>query len=475
MKKVAFAFLTVLALAIIPAKAQESSDASAKGTSRRTVRDSILFKNGDVLFGSLQSIDEGSGVLWNRPDALNEFGFTPDAITQIELAALEAPRSAPASSNLCSIQLSNGDLIQGDLVSYDGQKVIVETWYGGTLELPKSAVALIAPLGLPKPTIFAGPAGLEGWTMGKVNAGALVDSGQWLYSNGAFYAMKSASIARDLHLPDSMSLQFDLEWRGFFHVAVALFTEYMHPINLANKENEPKFGGFYSLQINPFSANLLPVKQTEPLRYLGQASLQNLAQTNAAHIDIRASKSKRLVALLINGVLVKQWVEPDNETFAGTGRAVRFVHQGQGAVKLSNIKVTEWDGQFEEPVTLTPNKTQDLVRLKNGDRVPGAVKGIGEGKLKIEAPGTNLDIPINRVKQVELASTAVSQPPGARFVRAYFASGLGSLTFKLEKWTPEELVASSENFGSAKFSSSAFSRLLFDLSSTEPPVSSRGP
>lgn len=453
-------------------KLQKNQKAEQAGN---PVRDSILFRNGDVLFGALHSIDPENGIRWNRSDALTEFLFSPDAITQLEVGSIN-PGSQPASSNLCTIQLNNGDQVQGDLISYDGQKVALDTWYAGRLEFPKNSVALIAPLGLPKPTIFSGPTGLEGWTMGKVNVGAAVDSGEWAYANGAFYAMKSASVARDLKLPDTMSMQFDLEWRGFFHVAVALYTEYLHPINLANKETEPRFGGFYSLQINPFSANLLPVKQNEPLRYLGQASLQNLAQTNAAHFDIRVNKSKRMIALLINGVVVKQWTEADADQFAGTGTAVRFVHQGQGAVKLTNIKVTEWDGQFEEPITITPNRSQDLARLKNGDRVPGAVKSIRDGKMTIEAPGTTLDIPIGRVKQVELASPGATPPPaGERTVRAFFAAGPGSLTFKLEQWSREELLATSQNFGSAKFKPNAFSRILFDLTSTQPSISTREP
>jgi hypothetical protein len=256
-----------------------------------------------------------------------------------------------------------------------------------------------------------------------------------------------------------------LEWRGFFHIAIALYTEYLQPINLANKETEPKFGGFYSLQINPFSANLLPVKQTEPLRYLGQASLQALAQKNSAHVDIRVNRAKRMIALLIDGTLVKQWIDTDE--FAGTGTAVRFVHQGQGAVKLTNLKVTEWDGTFEEPISVTPNKTQDLARLKNGDRVLGNIKSMAEGKMIIEVSGRPLEVPVNRVKQVELASPPVKAPaPKPNTIRAYFASGAGSVTFDLRKWTAGEVAASSENFGAATFKPGAFSRILFDLSSS---------
>jgi hypothetical protein len=454
MKKV-FLRIGLMSLVCVALAAQEKS----LNTETKTARDAILFRNGDLLFGRLNSIDRQNGIQWDRPDALNTFQFSPGNVSQVDFAEENRTESTP-STNMCSVHLHNGDQMQGDLVSYDGQKVVLDTWFGGRLELPKSSVALIVPLGLPKPVLFSGPKGLEGWTMGKVTAGALVESGEWIYQNEAFYAMKSASIARDLKLPESMSLQFDIEWRGFFHVAVALYTAYLHPINLANKETEPQFGGFYSLQLNPFSANLLPVKQNEPLRYLGQASLQQLAQTNAAHVDIRVNKSKKLVALLVNGTVVKQWTDED---FAGTGSAVRFVHQGQGAVKLTNIKVTEWDGTFEEPAMVTPNKTQDLARLKNGDRVIGNVKGIRDGKLRIEAAGTVLDVPVTRVKQVELASAPPASKTDEQTVRAYFTSGAGSLTFNLEKWTGDELSATSENFGTARFKPEAFSRIVFDL------------
>jgi len=89
-----------------------------------------------------------------------------------------------------------------------------------------------------------------------------------------------------------------------------------------------------------------------------------------------------------------------------------------------------------------------------------------DGKLSIEAAGTTLDVPITRVKQVELASAKNTVPPiTTNTVRAYFNSGAASLTFDLRKWTSDEVKAESPNFGSATFKSNAFSRLLFDLTS----------
>ena len=454
--------IVMFALAILQSHAIEL-EKSAK-ENRRGGRDAIFFRNGDLLYGSLSGIDPENGIQWNRTDAFSGFQFMPQHVSEVVLSGMQSPPST-VSSNYCTLQLNNGDQLQGVLSGYDGEKVRVDTWYGGQMIFPKASVAMLVPIGLPRKVVFDGPNGLDGWTMGQVNvAAALMDSGQWLYQNHAFYALKSASIARDVHLPEMASFSFDIEWRGFFHVAVALYTEYLNPVNLANKETEPKFGGFYSLQINPFSANLLPVKQTEPLRYLGQAPLQNLSQKSSAHIDIRVNKQKKLIALLIDGVVVKQWVDTDE--FAGTGSAIRFVHQGQGAVKLTNIKVAEWDGQFEEPRSVTPNKTQDIARLKNGDRVPGSVKVIQDGKMKVEGGGTLLDIPMSRVKQIEFAGRSMSPTNSPNVVRAFLTSG-GSITFELQKWSPEGLLAKSENFGTVTFKPEAFSRLLFDLSKDE--------
>ncbi|MGN6386152.1 MAG: hypothetical protein ACTHMT_07920, partial [Verrucomicrobiota bacterium] len=341
---------------------------STNSETQRSDRDIVFFRNGDLLYGALNSIEPDAGVKWSRADAAGPFQFNSRQVSEILLSGMEAPNRA-ASSNFCALQLNNGDQLQGILSGYDGHTIKLDTWFGGTMEFPRESVAMLLPIGLPRTVVFEGPESLEGWTSSEVDLGAAaqIETGKWIYHNHALYAGKSASIARDVHLPDVSSLSFDMEWRGFFHLAVALYTQYLHPINLQNKETEPKFGGFYSLQLNPFSANLLPVKQTEPLRYLGQSALQNLSQKSSAHIDLRVNKQKKQIALLIDGVLVKDWI--DSDSFAGTGTAIRFVHQGQGAVKLSNIQVTEWDGQFDDPISITPNKTQDIARLRNGDRV----------------------------------------------------------------------------------------------------------
>ncbi|MGV3773736.1 MAG: hypothetical protein ACO1QB_12600 [Verrucomicrobiales bacterium] len=422
-------------------------------------KDTLIFRNGDMLFGKLDSINT-NGLRWTRHDAPEPLSFTPELVAQIDLGAQLNHKEV--LTNQCQVRLVNQDQLQGELVSYDGEKLVLNTWYAGQLTLSNEVISMIMPLGTSRSALFEGPQGVDGWTMGKVNPLLAIDSGDWHYKEGAFYATKSASIARDMSLPDSSSISFDLEWKGFFNIAIALYSEYLQPINLANKETEPKFGGFYSLQINPFSANLLSVVQKEPLRYLGQSAIQAFNQKTSARVDIRLSKEKKVIALLVDGVLVRQWQESDS--FSGTGTGVRFVHQGQGAVKISNIKVSEWDGQFEEAPSITLGNKRDLAKLRNGDKVGGKLKSIGDGKMTFEANGNTLDVPLNRVKQIEIAGEKLNPKPElSRTIRAYFGREGGSVTFALESWDNAAVIAQSPFFGKSTFKTQAFQRIMFDI------------
>lgn len=438
-------------------------------------RDSIQFRNGDVLYGKLQSITATNGVAWEHPDAEQSIQFAIEQIAEIKLPpeAGDANTNTPAPSvSYCQVKLFNQDQLEGKLLACDEHKLVLSTWYGGTLEFPRNTVQMIRPFKNRTP-IFEGPTGLEGWTIGKVNlAGAAgLEAGVWRFRNNAFYATRSASIARDLKLPDVASIQFDLLWKGFFHLAIALYTDYLQPVNLATKETEPDFGGFYSLQLNTFYANLLPIKRLDPLRYLGQVPLQMLSAKNSAHIEIRASKPKPgrtrpdtgrpdtngLVTLFIDGVLIKEWIDP--EGFAGTGTGFRLVHQGQGGIRVNNLRVVEWDGQYEDGYSLPANFQQDLARLRNGDRVAGKVVRIQDDKATVTQGASSIEIPLERVKQLEFSPVGKNELTEGP-VRAYFGIG-GSLSFQLERLDPNGITVTSPAFGKATLKPAAFERLRF--------------
>jgi hypothetical protein len=453
-----------LPLSAAPDDHPAESQIGVPGASDRlSSRETLLFRNGDLLYGALEAIDPSKGLLWRHSDVDRVIQFRADAVAEVHFPV--QPLGGSNVVNACRCQLNNGDELEGSLVRLDQERAVLQTWYAGEISLPRRNIQSIVPILPEGRTVFFGPTGLEGWTIGKVVSG-LGDAGEWKYKNGAFYATNAASIARDVKLPDVAKIEFDLAWKGIFQLAVALYTDYYQPINLGNKDSEPEFGGFYSLQLNSFSANLLPVKKNDPLRYLGQVSVPMFNQKNTAHVEVRASKPKRTISLLVDGQLVKQWSE--NEEFVGQGTGVRFVHQGQvqSKVKLSHFRVSEWDGQFDEKPTPNPDRKQDIAKLRNGDKVVGTLESIQDGRVSIATGGTNLEIPLGRVKQIELAQSPVRQSsPDQGNIRAFFRRG-GAVTFQLERWEANKVMGTSPNFGRLAFDASAFSRVELDLKGT---------
>lgn len=417
----------------------------------------ILFRNGDLLSGQLESITPASGLRWRHTDAAAAIEFQPAALAEIHLGAQSPP---PANSpNFCFVRLTNGDELSGNLKSLDEQQLVLETWFAGTITLPRARVASVRPAGMTPRTVFAGPDGIEGWTMGKGLAGVLA-GGEWHFVNGAFVATQPASIARDVKLPPSSSLEFDLAWQGQFALAIALYTDSLQPVRLAQTADEPPFGGFYSLQLNSYSTQLLLVKHKEAVRQLGMAVIPQLQQTNRARIGIRTSREQKTITVLINGVVAKQWV--DTEGFGGVGTGIRLVHQGQGPMRLANIRVSEWDGRLDETVTpLVPNVKNDVGRLVNRDSVAGRLVAVKDAKFRFAVADNFIEVPMDRIGQVDFATDrAQTAPVQPGDIRVFFA-GRGSLTFALESWTEKGVRASSANFGKAEFLPRAFSRIVF--------------
>ena len=426
-------------------------------TASASTPQAILFRNGDLLTGQLESISPTNGLRWRHTDAAAAIEFQPAALAEIHLGAQSPP---PANSpNFCFVRLTNGDELSGNLKSLDEQQLVLETWFAGTLTVPRPRVASVRPAGPTPRAVFAGPDGIEGWTMGKA-LGGVIAGGEWHFVNGAFVATQPASIARDVKLPPSSSLEFDLAWQGQFTLAIALYTDSLQPVRLAQTADEPPFGGFYSLQLNSYSTQLLLVKHKEAVRQLGMAVIPQLQQTNRARIAIKTSREQKTISVLINGVLAKQWV--DTEGFGGQGTGIRLVHQGSGPMRLANLRISEWDGRLEENVAaLVPNVKTDVARLVNRDSVAGRLVELKDGKLRFAVADNLIEIPMDRIGQVDFATdraqTAALQ---AGDIRVFFA-GRGSLTFALESWTEKGVRASSANFGKAEFAPRAFSRIVF--------------
>jgi hypothetical protein len=413
--------------------------------------DTVYLSNGDRLQGELVVLDPQKGLQWRHPDIREPVSFKYDAV--VKLALGDRSFKPLAAQSQCRVRLTNGDELEGNLQEMTAQQVVLDTWYAGPLTIARKRIDSLIPIVVNPQVVFEGPTGLEGWTIG-ANPIAGVASNGWTYSHGTFASSQSASIARDLKLPDIAALDFDVAWNNYLSIAVAIYADSLQPIQLMNKDVAPDFGGFYSLQLNYNTVNLMMVKKGAPLNSLGLGFVPGLEQRTSCHVSIRANKKDRMIYLYIDGAMVKQWQDPLE--FAGQGTCVRFVNQVQAGLKLSNLQVSHWDGRMETPTNKVENAQTDFVRMLNQDTIQGAVQSFRAGSLKIAAPFGPVEVPLDRVAQLHFAAPGreVSQSlPGD--ARAQFARR-GQVTGRFEQWQDGGLVVSNASFGKARFAVAAF-------------------
>lgn len=289
--------------------------------------------------------------------------------------------------------------------------------------------------------------------------GTGVEAGQWTFRDGAFYAAKSASIARDIKLPDTADLQFDLAWSSNLTLSVALYTDSLQPILIADKDSAPKFGAFYSMRFQQLFVEVARIKQRVELVSLPPAVVPAFSQTNRVHIEIRARKKSNTLALAVDG----QWLQVWNDTngFVGEGTGVRFVHNGMGQVKVSNLRLAPWDGVWEADQTNVPPSDQDVAWLTNTTTLAGVIESLADGKMTLRGKRDKVEVPLGRVRRLAFAppqDEPARELPGT--VHAIFAHG-GPVTFQLESWAADGVNLRSPVFGQAKFDPNAFRRLVF--------------
>ncbi len=459
--------------------------------------ETLTLLSGDNFRGNFLTFDAKNGLRWQHPAVKQPLEVDASSLSLIRI---ERPRAKGAGQrHTFAVKLINDDELLGEVLEMDGEKLLLKTWYAGTLTIPRKAVRTITP-GQSNPTaVYEGPTGMEGWSAGNrttvgrvpfaVNFGGIVPgvageavqllggnvivngvqidgaavakpavvaaavASGWQFSNDSFVNTTSgATIGRQVQFPKLANIEFDVAWRGYLNVAVHLYSDKL----------EQYQGNAYVVNINQSTVFLNRHSPETGQARLGNGPSKLAAPKTSAQVSIRVNKEQKTFAVLIDGVLVGQWT--DRDAFSGKGNGLMFVSLGSGATKISGIRVCEWDGRLPlgNAGASTAKLTEDYARLANNDGISGVFKGIKDGKAAFSTTfAPSLEIPLDRVGQIELA--APEKPaPASGFVRATF-KGRGLLTFKLESWTDKEVKVSSPNFGDATFTPDVFSQLEFNL------------
>ena len=437
--------------------------------------EAVHMLNGDVITGKFVKFDPKLGLVWEAANIKPALQINPEAIDRVTFSG-----SATAQSTQSRVLLANGNTFSGQLDLADTERIVMSHTPAGQIEFKRSQLKAIIPTaaGIGR-VVFSGPSSEKDWVFGSskniMGGGGFAPnlpipakkagSGKFEFKEGAITSTGAGATAgRKVEFPDKALIEFDVDWStpgrnsSYFSLNVNLFTD-----NLKSPSN----GSSYALKLSQTGANLTRQSKRNGdfmSDRLGSNTRVNLTGIGSrVRYSLRTNKKTRSFILSINGVRIANW--KDKETFAGKGDGLLFTSRASAPLKVSNIRISQWDGS--KPIAATDttiSPKQDTIRLVNDDTVTGAITGIGDGKVKIKSSFGEVAIPWANSRLIQFAKSA--QGTGINkmekgIVRATLKDA-GILDFKLISWTEDKLEVESPIFGTATLNGAMIDSVSFN-------------
>ena len=312
--------------------------------------------DGTSVHGKLEAISTDQGVAWNFPAARNPLVLRPDNISGIRFDNVQLTNRDEKPT--CRFRFHNGDEILGDLIDIQGDTATIRSWIGGELKSPKQSFSSLQFASRGFRVLYEGPNNATEWKSGPRGNG-------WAYRDGALLANGADILGRDFGLTNSSSLEFDLAWSGTFSLTVTVYAQTIERFDYSSSA--------YVFYFNPGGVSIQRIQAGAGAMMLGRAEIPAMLTRNRVRLEIRSNKEEGSLSLFANGRLVQRW--KDSRGFVSSGGGIVFYSQVEApSLKLSNIKVSEWDGRFEPEISTNAPVNEDVGFLANNDKVTGKVE-----------------------------------------------------------------------------------------------------
>lgn len=405
----------------------------------------LQLTDGSSLHGSLETINDTNGLVWAHPAAKQPLQFSLTNISLVRFEAAEPPRDQFTPT--CRFQFKNGDELMGNVRSVADNKIAFESRFGEIeAALPALESILFSARGYN--LLYEGPTGTNGWRVGR-------NPRSWEYKDGAFIAQGADLLGRDFGLSGSSTLEFDLAWNGSFSLSITLYAQVIDRFDYSSSA--------YLVYLGTGSISVQRVQAGAGAVVLGQTQIPEMYRRNKMHFEIRSNKEDATISLFADGKFIQRWKDNSQGGFVGKGGGIVFFSQVEArSLRLSNIRVTEWDGRFEPDAMTNAPVDLDVVFLANRDKVFGKLVALQETKASVETKQTKLDIPLERITQIRFARADAETNTLPEEVRATFPGG-ESVVFKLDQWAAGQVRGTSRTFGKLHFDPKNFRQVQFNL------------
>lgn len=367
----------------------------------------------------------------------------PDPYTRIQLH----PRN----------QEPSGDTLLGELRELTNESIIIDTWYGGSITLKRSMVQSLDIIN-PGKGQYHGPNSLDEWER-PADDDRFMESwkleGNQLVSEGH----PTALIGKDIGLHQKTQLSFDLHWEKYPSFSILLYSN-----DVANTEPS----ACYKVRFDNYSASMSTfVKGRETRDNRQRLPRENFK--NGGRFELYIDSETGVALLYLNGkqACILQSTNPNPE---GLGTGISFVTHTSNRTSISNIKISPWSGiranhadaAAGDPLNTRQDQQPHNIILLNGDKVPGTVGVIKNGRMVVETQYTPINIPVSNIQSISLGETREEPKKYKGDVRAWFHRG-GFITLRLSSIKDNKLSGYSQATGDTSIDLNAFSRVDFNI------------
>ncbi len=408
-------------------------------TPRNPFGEVLIFKNGDRLHGRLVGLDDQRVLTWQHRDVTAPLAFSTENLFAMRLDI--GPEQEWLKKHT-RVQLTNGDMLLGTIDELTGDKLVIDTPYGGRITVKRSMINSIQPVTEgQKKLIYEGPNDLSEWT---------ISGGEWQLRGDSLSGF--GRIGANVQLPDAARLRFEVQWpTRFTSFAVALYTP-----DLKNLYNDA-----YHMTFSGNSVTLHRRARDQGTLNLGQVEMPHLLGSRKARLELLINKETRSFALLFDDALIKEWTDPQG--FAGKGGGIVFnSHDRTSPIVISNIVVSDWDGKLSS-IGSPDVRENDVLQLANFDRVTGNVESIQQDEVAFRTPYATMNVPLGRISTLTFAHASSQRARRNQGdVELYFDDG-EHVTLQLHKVDGEQVTGYSENIGTVTFDLDVFTAIRFNI------------
>ena len=494
-----------------PARDLAPARTSAPPTEMPTVRvervEKLSLLNGDTMSGKFLGMENGF-VRWQHPSAKEVIPFKAADVDGLTIARKSSPNEARSHNS--AVDLINGDRFLGDLVELTPETLVLDTWYAGRLNFPRSSVAQLNPVLMSSQVIFESHEGdATGWLHGNYNQGvqpkakplgakgAEVQKAQqvarnilaqkiapqnlangrprpfangavkpqqknlfWKFDGAGFTSSSSgAVIARtDIAYPDKFELAFDLQWAGgtscYFNTAL-----------LASDIKSSYSGDHYRLQVSSGYFYFYRRNKTGNQVQMGRAQLrEKLTGKTKVRVGMLVDRIERKITLLIDGKVIDTYRDSNKDPVPSSG-GLSFQSNNTYPLRISKIRVSQWNGKLPGN-EVEADGTEDFIFFKNKDHIKGKVKSIKDGKVTVDSTSFGeVPVPLSKVARMQLANTKKEGEPKPGESQATLVRG-GKVSGQFEKWTTDKVRLMHPFIGAVELHPAVFESL--EMNSGQP-------